>query len=367
MTYRYRVMMKTLYSYVTKQFLRIFFFTAFAFGFIVLISELFRQIGFYMEHKTGLLIIAQHLFSNIPWWVIQVLPVSTLLALLFSLGELAKRNEITAMKAAGINLWKIITLFMIAGLIIGLADLGAREFIVPKTTLFNEIVKKEKIQKEEIFVKTEFSNLIVSLQNNTRLSVGFLDTEEQIMKDIIIEKYSNDFTLDRLILAPEGLWKNKTWVLENGVVRDFENDAWKEYYFKEFDSGITLKPEDIALKKMRYEMMDTADFKKYIKQLRIFGQTALKERIALNIRYASVFCHLVVMMIGIPFALGLGNKLGKILSFTLALGAAFVYWGVQAITQSLGENHILSPFMAAWLPNFIFFAIGIYLLVRVKK
>jgi len=320
-----------------------------------------------MENKTGLIIIAQHLFSNIPWWIIQVLPVATLLALLFSLGELAKRNEITAMKAAGINLWKIITLFMIIGFIIGLGDFGARELIIPKTTYFNEIVKKEKIQKQEIAVKTEFSNLIVSLQNNARLSVGYLNTKEKIMKDIIIEKYSDNFILERLVLAPEGVWENKTWMLKDGVVRDFENDLWKEFYFKEYDSGIKLKPEDIALKKMRYEMMNTYDFQKYIKQLRIFGQTALKERIALNIRYASVFSHLVVMMIGIPFALGLGNKLGKILSFTLALGAAFTYWGVQAITQSLGENYMLSPFMAAWLPNFIFFIIGIYLLVKVKK
>ncbi|MCL2485787.1 MAG: LptF/LptG family permease [Endomicrobia bacterium] len=359
--------MKILYFYVAKQFSRIFFFTAFAFGFIVLISELFRQISFYMEYKTGLFIIAQHLFSNIPWWIIQVLPVATLLALLFSLGDLAKRNEITAMKAAGINLWKIITLLMIAGFIIGLADFGAREFIVPKTTYFNEVVKKEKIQKEEIHVKTEFSNLIVSLQNHSRLSVGYLNTKEKIMKDVIIERYSDDFILERLVLAPEGVWKDNTWTLSNGVIRDFDKDSWNELYFKEYDSGINLKPEDIALKKMRYEMMDTHAFKKYIRQLRIFGQTALKERIALNIRYASVFSHLIVMMIGIPFALGLGNKFGKILSFTLALGAAFVYWGVQAITQSLGENYILSPFMAAWLPNFIFFAIGIYLLIKVKK
>lgn len=359
--------MRTLYLYITKNFLRIFFFTSFAFGLIVLISELFRQIGFYMEYNTPFLTVLLHLFSNIPWWIIQVLPVATLLALLFSLGDLAKNNEITAMKAAGINLWKIIALFMVLGLLIGLFDFASRELIVPKTTLLNEVVKKEKIQKEEIAVKTEFNNLIVSLSDNTRLSIGYLNTKERRMDNIVIEKYNEDFFLQRLILASSGIWKNNTWMLQNGVVRDFNSNLWDEMYFKEYDSQIHLKPDDLAIKKLRYEMMSTYEFKKYIKRLRLFGQTALKDRIALNIRYASVFCHIIVMMIGIPFALGLGNKIGKILSFTLALIAAFIYWGVQAITQSLGENAILTPFMAAWLPNFIFFTIGIFLLSNVKK
>ncbi|MCL2144172.1 MAG: LptF/LptG family permease [Endomicrobia bacterium] len=359
--------MKKIYLYVSKKFLTIFIFTAFAFGFIVLISELFRELGFYMEYKTPFFIIVQHLLSNIPWWIIQVLPVATLLALLFSLGDLAKKNEITAMKAAGINMWRIISLFMLLGFLIGGADLAARELIVPQTTEFNERIKKEKIKKEEIKVQTQFKNLIVSLPDNTRMTVGEMDAKAKIMKDIIIEKYNEDFYIERLVLAAEGVWENETWILKNGVVRDFDADFWDEAYFKEYNSKIRLKPNDFAFRKMRYETMNTYYFQKYINQMRMFGKTALKERIGLNIRYASVFCHLIVMMIGIPFALGIGPRFGKILSFTMALAASFAYWGVQAITQSLGENSILTPFMSAWLPNFIFLAIGIVLLARVKK
>ena len=359
--------MKTLYLYVSKKFLTIFFFTSIAFGFIVLISELFRELGFYMENKTPFLIIVQHLLSNVPWWIIQVLPVATLLALLFSLGDLAKKNEITAMKAAGINMWRIISLFLFWGAMIGAADLAAREFAVPTTTVFNERIKKEKIQKEEVKIQTQYKNLIVSLPNNTRLTVGNMDTKAMLMRDVIIEKYSEEFHIERLVLAAEGTWEDKTWILRNGVIREFDSDFWNEVYFKEYDSDIHLSPSDFAFRKMRYETMNTQDFQKYINQLRMFGKTALKERIALHMRYASVFCHLIVMMIGIPFALGIGPRFGKILSFTLALAASFIYWGAQAVTQSLGENSILTPFTAAWLPNFIFFAIGIVLLVKVKK
>jgi lipopolysaccharide export system permease protein len=250
---------------------------------------------------------------------------------------------------------------------IGAADLAAREFIIPKTTRLNEIIKKKKIEKEQISYKTEFSNLLVSLKNNSRITIGFLDTKAQIMKDVVIEKYDDNFYLEHLVLASDGRWNGQDWELENGVIRKFKDGFWDEMYFKTYDSNIDLKPNDIAFRKMKSETMSSKEFKKYIKQIRIFGQTALNERINLNIRYASVFCHLIVMMIGIPFALGFGNKLGKILSFTLALITSFTYWGFQAITQSLGENSILSPLMAAWLPNFVFITIGVFMLTKVKK
>jgi len=359
--------MKILYTYVAKQFLKIFAFTAVAFGFIVLISELFRQIGYYMEHDAGFIVVAEHLLSNVPWWIIEVLPVATLLALLFSLGDLSKKNEVTAMKAAGINMWRIISIFLVMGFLIGAADLASREFIIPKTTQFHEKITKEKIEKGNELAQTEFTNIVVSLPDNSRLAVGYLNAKDKVMRNIVLERYDENFYISKLVLAPNGFWDGGTWMLQNGVVRDFKVNMWDEQYFKDYDSGIHLRPEDLTIKKMGYELMDSKTFRKYITQLRIFGQTALKERIALNVRYASVFTHLIVMMIGIPFALGFGNKLGKILSFTMALGAAFVYWGTQAITQSLGENYILSPFMAAWLPNFIFIAIGVYLLAKVKK
>jgi len=116
-----------------------------------------------------------------------------------------------------------------------------------------------------------------------------------------------------------------------------------------------------------YDSMDTSAFKKHINQMKILGQTAVKEKIALNMRYAAVFSHILVMMIGIPFTMEIGGKLNKVLNFALALIATFIYWGSQATTKSLGENFVLTPLMAAWMPNFIFALIGIYFLVKARK
>lgn len=361
--------MSILYWYITKRFLKPLIFTSFAFGFIVLISEFFREMNFYMEQKTPFLTILQYLSLNLPWWIIQVFAVSVLLALLFSLGELAKRNEITAIKAAGINIWKVICLFMLLGFIIGVFDFSVREFVIPKIVVKAEYVRTVKIKKKKIDnIKSEHYNLIVSLPYNRRMSVAYLNIENKLMRDIIIDEYDDNFYLKDNIIAGHANYDGNQWVLQNGVERIFDdNHNWKEKYFDTKVLGITIPPEDFVIKDKRYELMDLKEFKEYIQKKQMLGKPTIKEQIVYQTRFANVFCHLIVMMIGIPFALGLGNKFGKIISFTFALIFSFIYWSVQAVCASLGENFILNVFLAAWLPNFIFAVIGILLFIKLKK
>jgi lipopolysaccharide export system permease protein len=362
--------MKILYKYITKNFIKIFLFTTITFAFIGIITELFREMDFYMKYKTSIYLMLFHTVSNMPWWLMQALPISTILALLFSLGNLSRRNEMTAIKAAGINMWKIIVLFMILSFIIGIGDFTVREFIIPKTSTYNEMISKELIQKKKSEYKTEFSNLIIFIPNNSRLIIEYLNINKKIIKNIVMEKYNNKFIIERLILAKTGIFKNGTWILENGVLRNFNNGFWKEIYFKIYDLGLHMNPYNMAVQNVKYDTMNIRTFKKYVAHLRLFGQIGVKKRhasIALNVRYAIFFSYIVVMIIGIPFTLGPGKKMNKILSFIFIMFIIFIYWGMQAITKSLGNNFILSPFMAVWIPNFIFTIIGIYLIIKTRK
>jgi lipopolysaccharide export system permease protein len=320
-----------------------------------------------MEYKASFYAIMLHLISNLPEWIIEGLPIATLLALLFSLGNLSKNNEISAIKASGINLWNIMILFMIMGFIIGLGDFAVREFIIPKVSLYNENVRKKVIKKEDSTIQTDFYNKIVPLPNNTRMTIGRLDTKAKTMSNVVMEKYDQNFALKRLVLAQEAIWENNSWILQNGIIRSFNSNFWNEIHFKKYNPNINITPSDMSIQDIRYDTINTKQFKKYINQLKTFGQSAIKEKIVLNMRIAAVFAHIIAIMVGIYFAVNFGKRTRRILSFTLALGVTFTYWITQAISRTLGENLVLSPFIAAWLPNIIFLTLGIYLLNNVRK
>jgi lipopolysaccharide export system permease protein len=361
-------MIKILYTYIIKKFTKIFLLTVVILSLVIIILESFKHIALYIGYdNTSFNIIILYLISKLPKWLMQILPMATLLALLFSLEDLSKKNEITAMKSAGINMWWIIIMFLIIGFIIGICDFTVREFIVPKTSLWSEIIKKEKIQKAQISVQTDFYDQIVVFPNNVKMTIGHINSQTNIMRNIAIEKYNNDFAIQRLIVAEKAIWKNGSWILKNGVVRNFKDSFWNEIYFKNYNPKINITPENLSVKTMRCDSMNIRELKKYIERLEIFGQITVNEKFILNARFASVFAHVIVMMIGIPFATGFVKKSSKLLSFTLALCATFAYWSTEAISKSLSENFILSPPIAAWLPNIIFSTIGIYFLVKVKK
>jgi lipopolysaccharide export system permease protein len=364
--------MKIIYRYIIKEFLKPFFFSAAAFGFLVLLSEFFRELNFYLENKTSFLVVAYYLLLNLPWWIIQVLPVAVLLAVLFSLGQLAKSNEITAIKAAGINLWRVIILLFIMGLLIGGAELFLREKVIPATIAKAEVVRREYIRKEKGQVQSEFTNLLVALPNNGRMTVGYLNSVENVMRQIVIDYYDTEANPIQQIVAQEGYGKGTTWTLKNGVERYFTTNngtsmLTKEISFAQKDFSVPFQAKDFIVAKLRPEQMSSKEFVNYIHQLETLGIPTTKEQIQFHLRWSSVFNHLIVMLIGIPFALGLGSRLGKFISFTFALLFAFVYWGILAIAQSLGESSVISPLLAAWMGNIIFGTLGIFLARGIKK
>ncbi|MCB4790453.1 MAG: LptF/LptG family permease [Elusimicrobia bacterium] len=359
--------MNIITRYLVKEFLKPLLFSSVVFGGLVLLSEFFRELNFYLEKKASFVYVFEYLFLNLPWWIIQVLPVAVLLAVLFSLGGLARSGEITAIKAAGINLWRIIGLLIICGIVIGLIDVILREKIIPYTTNRAEYIRISLIKKENIETQFEHHNLVISLPENGRMTIGYLNANLGRVENIVIDYYNKDFVLVSQLVSPQGSFDGKNWHMENGVERIFNGNRFSEAYFAKKIIGLPFTPEDFIHVGKRPEQMSFKEQKKYISRLKNIGIPVEKEVILMHLRWALPLSHLIVMFLGIPFALSFGSKHGKILSFTFALIFASFYWAVQAIGQSLGENKVVSPILAAWLGNIVFGFIGIILLIKVKK
>jgi len=61
--------------------------------------------------------IAQYYLVKTPEFLVLVLPISLLLALLYSLTNHARHNEITAIRAAGVSLWRLAVPYFGVGLL----------------------------------------------------------------------------------------------------------------------------------------------------------------------------------------------------------------------------------------------------------
>ena len=357
-----------LYRYIAKEFLKPFIVTSIAFGTLVLVSEFFRELNYYMEVKAGLIPVLSYLLCNLPWWTIQVLPVSVLLAVLFCVGQLVKNNELTALKAAGINLWRVVVLFLLMGALIGVCEFYLREGFIPFSVGIAEKIKTEKIRNEKPSSVSDRTNLLVSFDNGkARMTVGKVSLINKTMSKLVIDVFDNNMELNKQFVAGGASWNGNGWVLENGIERVFSGNTWSEKYFLTLPFALPFSPSDFDVLRVRPEQLSISEYNTYLKRLELIGSDNTKEKIQYHQRFAAVFSHIIVILIGLPFALSFGKTHGKIISFTIALIFAFVYWAAQAAGQSLGENAVISPMLAAWIGNIVFGIFGLVLVARVKK
>ena len=93
--------------------------------------------------------------------------------------------------------------------------------------------------------------------------------------------------------------------------------------------------------------------------------TAVKSRLKMMAEYHSrftfPFASLVFAILAVP--LGMQNRRsGKSGGFAVSIGIILSYYVLMSVARTLAEKGVLPPVVALWLPNFIFFAIGWFLL-----
>jgi lipopolysaccharide export LptBFGC system permease protein LptF len=111
--------------------------------------------------------------------------------------------------------------------------------------------------------------------------------------------------------------------------------------------------------------MDYAELYSYIEDLKKSGFDVIKLSVALQKKLSFPLVSLIMCMIAIPFSFSTGRH-GSLYGFGLSIVIGIVYWVVLNFFEQIGGAGKLVPFLAAWAPNMIFGASGIYLLFSIE-
>lgn len=359
--------MPILARYLIRQFLKPFLYSLFIFSAIIIVSEVFENLNGLLRYKASIFFALKYFLYRLPYWLVQVTPVATLLATLFSLGNLSRHNEITAMKSAGINLYRITIPFLIASSMIAFVCFYLNETIAPKMLQDANQIYRRKIKKRK--GSNFVHNLILAGQERRKYTIGRYNRKEKEMKNVSIDQFSKNYTLQSQIYAQGGKYEKGIWIFYNGVIRKFDSSGRKileENYFVKKSIFLPEKPKDFSQERKKPEEMNSKELKTYIYKLKHSGIPASRELVQSHLKFAFPFSNLVMVLLGVPFAI-LNPRSGKIMGFSISFFTSFLYWGVMSFGQALGENKILTPFLSAWFANVLFVLVGIILLMKIKK
>ena len=358
--------MKILDKYLLRSFVNFLCFSFLIFISIMVVVDAFEKIDIFIDFKTPLDTILRFYVFSLPDIMFLILPVAMLLATILTVGQLAKTNELIAVRSAGVSLTRVLMPVFAFSLVICVAAFLLEELVVPYSSGMNREVMSHEIRKEPRVPLEEKRNINLLTGGGRILAIGRYDIQGKRMENVLVEEFSSD-TLRRRIDARVGEWDGKAWVFRNGVIRTFLKGGEQVFQFGELRlRGLREIPSDFAKQEKRPQEMNLLELGKYISMVRQSGGSVQKQLVEFHIKLAFPFANFIVVLIGAA----LSNRIRR---GTVALGGgmgltiSFIYYGFFKTGEALGHSGVLPPVLAAWLGNIFFFILGVFLFSRSQK
>ena len=355
--------MKLLDKYIIKGFLGTHLFSLIAFCAIYVIIDFVGFVDKFIDQNVGITIIVKYYLFYLPYIIILILPVATLLASLFSIGQLSRYSELIAIQAAGQSLYRILAPVFILGIVISLLSAYMAERVVPYTNQIKKEIYNTNIKKNKKRYKTQAKDISLQIAENQWLIIGYFDTKINTAHRVSIQKYDQNVMVHR-IDAPKMEYQDEKWILQNGFIRNFSgmDESIKEFETLE-NKNIQLLPEDIAKVQKKHDEMSYWELKKFIQEIRDTGGNPDRWLVDLYLKIAFPFANFIIILFGAPLA-SQKTRSGTAKSFGISLFFCFIYFGLIKTGQSLGHNGALPPLLAAWIGNIFFSITALFILVK---
>jgi len=357
--------MRILDRYLAGAFLRIFIFSLAVFLALSTIVDLFDRLSRFLE-VSGVVVL-QYYVHRLPWFGFQVMPVAVLLAALFSLGQMARNNELLAMKMGHLSAFRIVVPLLVLGLMISIVALILGESIVPRMNERAMDAYRVKVQKVSPFQRTRNNDIWYRAGGNRFLHISLLEPASGNIQGLTVFELSPDFQLLKRIDAKEARWLDGRWRLQNGQVSWIKPDGTHQVdAFTHLTLYLEEKPSDLAQVVREAEEMTSSELREYIERLAKTGVNSLRYQVDLAAKSSAAFTNLVMVLIGIAFALRT-SKRGVMAWTGTCVVVAVCYSMLNSFSISLGRGGVVPPLIAVWLPNALFTAASLSSVFTVKS
>lgn len=323
----------------------------------------------------------QVLLLQLPQFISYALPMSTLLAAIMAYGRLSSDSELIALRSCGVSVYRLVVPALVLSLVVTAMSFLFNEFVVPaanyqaSTTLEKALNEEKPVYTESNIFYPEYGDIAkLDGEKNRQLKRLFYADlfDGQRMIGLTILNWSDQGLLNQIVTSESAIWNptQKVWDFFNGTIYAISPDAsYRDIKrFKTQQLSLPRAPLDLVDKSRNFDEMNIAQSLEYMEIVQLGGdeKRLLKVQVRLHQRIAFPFVCLVFGTVGA--ALGIRpQRAGRGTSFGISVIVIFAYYLIGFMTGAFGQLAILSPFMAAWLPNFFGLGTGGFLVYRAAR
>ena len=363
--------MKKLDLYLLRHFISILGMSLLGFLCVFIIVDLIENLDRYIDNKMPWGVVLQYYGYSLPYFINIALPMSMMIASVFSIGMMVKRNEWTAMKASGISLYRLSAPLLIFSILISMLSFQFDSTYVSwGMSMRGEIEKEYMKKKPRRRSKKTIKNFFMQQEETQHIAIRTYHSQSRKAEGITMITFAENLIQQRMD-AKRMTWIDtlQSWAIYDYSFRNFdENGIEQHVQISKNDTLLNLKfaPNDITKGIKHPEELNFKELKSRIEYLQNNGVDATRWVVQRHFKVAFAFTNLIVVLFGIPLVV-MKPKSGMGFSVGTSFLVMFSYYAFIKFGQSLGINGVMDPMLSAWLGNIVFISGGLLLLFSVRK
>ena len=353
--------LKKIDIYIIKRFLGTYFGAIFLIIMIAVIFDFSEKIDDFLEtHAPFKNIIVDYYLNFIPYFAVLFAPLFTFIAVIFFTSRMAYNTEIIAILSSGVSFRRLLYPYFISATFIMMFNLLLGNYIIPNAN-HTRFVFEDKYYHKTVKGFSE-RNVHKQIEPGIFVYLESFNTRNNYGRRFSIEKFVDGKLVSKL-LSQEIRWDTarRIWEIKNYYIRDYIDGKQVITEGNVLDTVINLDPAEFRMRDNVVEAMSLKKLNEFIDNQRMQGSAKVKQLLVeRNKRFSFPFSTYILTLIGVSVSsrkvrggIGMHIGIGLLVSFSYIL---FLQFSAQyAISGTL------TPFIATWLPNFIFAFIALYL------
>jgi lipopolysaccharide export system permease protein len=333
---------------------------------LFIIVDLLQTLDRFLRIKPPFIHIVLHFAYRLPAALHEGLPVAVLVATIFLFLALSRYHELTALKAAGVSLYRVSAPIVLVGVLIAIGAAVFQELALPRLNEAGEEVDRVKI-KGQLPRHLQSRQRLWLRSSDTRFyRVELLNPASSDMYGVTLLELDRDFRLVNRLDAQRARWTPAGWDLTQGAYREIASDG-KIQTVPFVHTALELKEtiEDFTGMQKPVAVMSYRELRDYVARLEAAGFQVKKYLVELYSKLSFPLVNLVMVFVAIPFALQ-SPRSGRVFGIGLAVGIMAAYLVVHYVALAFARADLLPPLMAAWTANVIFMGVAVSLFLRAR-
>lgn len=354
--------MDTLDKYLIKEFLMYFIASLLVLGVLYVAIDFLSH--FWSMDMTASRTIELYWYKT-PAAINQFVPVACLMGTLFVLATMSKQNEILALYASGVSNIRVISTFVAIVACVSTIAFLVFDPVVPAFQKRQYLLERGMDPGQEALINFNKAGFWYR-SGNIIYNVGHFDPKTNLLDDLNVFVLSPSFRLTEYTHAKKAAYEGNDWTLQDGfsVRYPISSEFPESEKFKLKTRVIPEKPSDFKTLKVEEGYMRLKELRLYIGRNQSYGLDTTAQQVHYHERVALIFAPLVFVLLALGFGLNPLKTHSVPKSVMFSVGVVFIYLLTFRMSLSIGRGGHIPPFIAGWVPNFMFLGLSIAKVMR---